>query len=174
MAGARGGVNGRGRTRGRGGGEDSGYGLPSFGDRISTTSTNLVPPSRDRTSIGVVSLNVAIGLPPISDSTSRRKSPASSSARSASRRTEYSLIARAVANGLSDNKTRLSVIKKKPLHLDSHVNFLVVCYICRYNTQTCKLPILVRGSAILVLVPILELTSVLFLIAIFPKYNRIH
>ena len=37
-----------------------------------------------------------------------------------------------------------------------------------------KLPIPVRGSAIPVLVPILELTSVLFLIAIFPKYNRIH
>ena len=42
------------------------------------------------------------------------------------------------------------------------------------GTQTRKLPIPVRGSAIPVLVPILELTSVLFLIAIFPKYNRIH
>ncbi len=42
------------------------------------------------------------------------------------------------------------------------------------GTQTRKLPIPVRGSAVPVLVPILELTSVLFLIAIFPKYNRIH
>jgi hypothetical protein len=42
------------------------------------------------------------------------------------------------------------------------------------GTQMRKLPIPVRGSAIPVLVPILELTSVLFLIAIFPKYNRIH
>jgi hypothetical protein len=35
------------------------------------------------------------------------------------------------------------------------------------GTQTRKLPILVRGSAIPVLVPILELTSVLFLIAFY-------
>ena len=42
------------------------------------------------------------------------------------------------------------------------------------GTQTHKLPIPVRGSTVPVLVPILKLTSVLFLIAIFPKYNRIH
>ena len=44
------------------------------------------------------------------------------------------------------------------------------------STQTRKLPILVRGSAIPVLVPILKLTSVHFLICIFlfPKYDRIH
>jgi hypothetical protein len=37
-----------------------------------------------------------------------------------------------------------------------------------------KLPIPVRGSALPVLVPILELTSFHFLIRIFPKYDRIH
>ena len=42
------------------------------------------------------------------------------------------------------------------------------------GTQTRKLPIPVRGSALPVLVPILELTSVNFLIRIFPQNDRIH
>ena len=56
---------------------------------------------------------------------------------------------------------------------NTHNRLLIVCRIY-VGTQTRKLPIPVRGSALPVLVPILELTSVHFLIRIFPKYDRIH
>ena len=60
------------------------------------------------------------------------------------------------------------------LRLQTPIDCIPHPYCMYVGTQMRKLPIPVRGSTIPVLVPILELTSVLFLIAIFPKYNRIH
>ncbi len=61
------------------------------------------------------------------------------------------------------------------IHLYAHLQQQVLIkHLIYVGTQTRKLPIPVRGSALPVLVPILKITSVHFLIRIFPKYDKIH